>query len=268
MPPKKAVAPSGSASTRTSQCVNTPLTEGGDHNENIGAEDMGHIWLPDPGDDVDPMTFEQFMEEIKDAKKSYQKLQRLWNIVRSLSTTIVEKDTQMEELQDLSAPATETTAKAGEKRSLKQLDPPMLTQGTDPTFEGWKIKMKHKLRENSDHFPTDESKVGYMYSRTEGDAACHLEPGMENDTFSTPDDVFNSLELIYGDPDRELNAREEYRSLIMGKLEFNEFITKFRQLANRAKIHESKSKLRSQHRLSFLQSLFNIDVSQINLAQI
>ena len=203
MPPKKAVAPSGSASARSTQGVNTPLTEGGDRNENIGAEDTGHLWLPDPGDDVDPMTFEQFVEEIKDAKKSYQKLQRLWNIVRSISTTMAEKDAQIEELQDLSALATETIAKAGEKRSPKQPDPPMLTDGIDPTFEGWKIKMRHKLRENSDHFPTNESKVGYMYSRTEGDAACHLEPGMENNMFSTPDAVYNFLELIYGDPDRE-----------------------------------------------------------------
>jgi len=82
--------------------------------------------------------------------------------------------------------------------------------------------MKHKLRENSDHFQTEKSKVGYMYGRTEGDAARHLEPDMENDKFSTPDDVYDFLESIYGDPDRELNAREEYRALIMGKLEFSE----------------------------------------------
>ena len=81
-----------------------------------------------------------------------------------------------------------------------------------------------------------------MYSWTKGDAASHLEPDMENDTFSTPDDVYNLLESIYSDPDRELNAREEYRSLIMGRLEFSEFITKFRQLANRANIHESNWK--------------------------
>jgi len=243
MPPKKAVAPSGpAASTRSARDADTSPTEEGDPKEQSGPEDTGHLWLPDPGDDANPMTLEQFTEEIKDAKKSYRMLERLWDIVRDISTTIVEKNAQIEEFQDLSALATETIAKAGGKRSPKQSDPPILTDGVDPTFEGWKIKMKHKLRENSDHFQTEKSKVGYMYGRTEGDAARHLEPDMENDKFSTPDDVYDFLESIYGDPDRELNAREEYRALIMGKLEFGEFITKFRQLANRAKIHESNWK--------------------------
>jgi hypothetical protein len=243
MPPKKAVTPSGpAASTRSTRYIDTPSVEGGDQNEQSGAEDTGHLWLPDPGDDADPMTLEQFKEEIKDAKKSYQQLQRLWNIVRAISTTVAEKDAQIEELQDLAALATEMTTRTEVKRSPKQPDPPMLTDGTNPTFEGWKIKMKNKLRENSDHFQTEKSKVGYMYGCTEGDAACYLEPGMENDKFLTPDDVYEFLESIYSDPDRELNAREEYRSLIMGKLEFSEFITKFRHLANRAKIHESNWK--------------------------
>ena len=242
MPPKKAATPSGTAaSTRSTRNNNTPSVEGGDQEDN-GAEDTGHLWLPDPGDDVDPMTLEEFTEEVKDAGKSYQNLQRLWNIIRTISTTVTEKDARIEELQDLAALATETITRAEAKRSPKQPDPPMLTDGIDPTFEGWKIKMKHKLRENGDHFQTEKSKVGYMYGRTEGDAARHLEPGMENDKFLTPDDVYDFLESIYGDPDRELNAREEYRSLIMGKLEFSEFITKFRHLANRAKIHESNWK--------------------------
>ena len=242
MPPRKAAASSTAASTLATRDTDIPSAKGGNQNEESGTEDTGHLWLPDPGDDTDPMTLEQFSEEVKNPKDSYQKLQRLWDIIRVMSTNMTEKDKEIADLQDLSALAAETITKTEAKRSPKQSDPPMLTDGTDPTSEGWKIKMKHKLHENSDHFQTEKSKVGYMYSRTEGDAAGHLEPSMENDTFSTPDQVFDFLETIYGDPDRELNAREEYRSLIMGKLEFNEFITKFRQLANRAKIHESNWK--------------------------
>ena len=244
MPPRKAATPSGTAaSTNTNRNTDPTLPEEEDHEEAPGgARDTGHLWLPDPGDDADPMTFEQFTEEIKDARKSFEKLQRLWNIMRTTSTNLIEKDAQIEELRDLSAVAAETITRAGTRRTAKQTDPPMLSDGVDPTFEGWKIKMKNKLRENSDHFQTEESKVGYMYGRTEGAAARHLEPGMENDKFSTPVDVYNFLESIYSDPDRELNARDEYRLLIMGKLTFSDFITEFRQLANRAKIHESNWK--------------------------
>jgi len=87
-----AVVPSGpAASTRSARDADTPSAEEGDQKEQSGAEDTGHLWLPDPGDDADPMTLEQFTEEIKDTKKSYQMLQRLWNIVRDISTTIIEK---------------------------------------------------------------------------------------------------------------------------------------------------------------------------------
>lgn len=244
MAPKKAATPSGSGTAASASTVRNktlPTTEESDIEE-IPApppqEDRGQ-WLPDPGDDADPMTYEQFVEETMDPRNSYRNVQRLWNVIRSISETIQRKNAEIEELQDQSALATETLAKVKEKRSAKVSDPPMLTDGVDPTYEGWKIKMKYKLNANADHYPTEKLKVGFMYGRTEGEAAGHLEPGMESDTFSTVDEVFNFLESIYRDPDRKLNAREEYRSLIMGKLEFHEFITKFRQLANRANIHES-----------------------------
>jgi len=162
MPLKKAAA-----STRPTRDADTPSADEGNQKEQNGAEDTSHLWLLDPGDNIDPMSFEEFVEEIKDVRKSYQMLARLWNIVRVISTNaterdaiIAEKDARIEELQDISALATETIAKAKVKRSPMKSDPPMLTDGVDPTFEGWKIKMKYKLSENSDHFATEKSKGG------------------------------------------------------------------------------------------------------------
>ena len=38
------------------------------------------------------------------------------------------------------------------KRSAKIPDPPILTDGLDPTYESWKIQIQAKLSVNDDHF--------------------------------------------------------------------------------------------------------------------
>jgi hypothetical protein len=42
-------------------------------------------------------------------------------------------------------------------KSTKIPDPPILTDGKDPTFENWKLQMQGKLRVNADHYPTEEA---------------------------------------------------------------------------------------------------------------
>jgi hypothetical protein len=40
------------------------------------------------------------------------------------------------------------------KRSAKIADPPLLTDGVEPTFANWKLQMQDKLKVNADHYPT------------------------------------------------------------------------------------------------------------------
>src|SRR5436190_22865891 len=42
-------------------------------------------------------------------------------------------------------------------KSAKIPDPPILTDGKDPTFKSWKLQIWGKLHVNADHFPTDEA---------------------------------------------------------------------------------------------------------------
>jgi len=39
-------------------------------------------------------------------------------------------------------------------RSAKVADPPLLIDGTNPTFDNWKLQLQDKLEVNADHFPT------------------------------------------------------------------------------------------------------------------
>ena len=61
-------------------------------------------------------------------------------------------------------------------KSAKIPDPPILTDGKDPTFESWKLQIWGKLRVNADHFPTNEARMAYVFSRTGSDAQGHLRP--------------------------------------------------------------------------------------------
>jgi hypothetical protein len=63
-----------------------------------------------------------------------------------------------------------------ERWSPKQPDPPLLSDGKDPTYTSWSILVQAKLQDNDDHFPSENSKLTYVYSCTTGAAQAHLEP--------------------------------------------------------------------------------------------
>ncbi|ODH49219.1 hypothetical protein GX48_04650 [Paracoccidioides brasiliensis] len=44
------------------------------------------------------------------------------------------------------------------RRSVRIDDPKHLTDGKEPKFEHWLSRMKNKLRENTDHYPTERMK--------------------------------------------------------------------------------------------------------------
>jgi hypothetical protein len=48
------------------------------------------------------------------------------------------------------------------EKSTKILDPPILTDGQNPTFTSWLSKMRNKLKVNSDHFVDKEAKIAYV----------------------------------------------------------------------------------------------------------
>ena len=120
-------------------------------------------------------------------------------------------------------------------KSAKIPDPPILTDGKDPTFESWKLQIRGKLRVNADHFPTDKARMAYVFSRTGGDAQGHLRPRYDEDSedlFLTDQEMISHLASIYEDPHKVQNARLDYKSLFMKQSEtFADFYTHFLHLA-------------------------------------
>ena len=82
-------------------------------------------------------------------------------------------------------------------------DPPIFTDGKDPSIDQWLSKMRGKFEINWDHYPTDRSKLIYAENRVGGKALQHLEPCLRVNSitfFATIEDLFNHLEDIFGNP--------------------------------------------------------------------
>ena len=87
-------------------------------------------------------------------------------------------------------------------------DPPIFTDGLDPTWDDWSSKMEHKLEANIDHYPTEKARLAYLIGRIGGDAAKHTMyrrlRGCSN-PYTTAEEILDQLAEIYEDANREEN---------------------------------------------------------------
>ena len=135
-------------------------------------------------------------------------------------------------------PATTTTIpehSGPAKYSKKRPNPPLFTDGADPTFESWKIQIQAKLRANADHYPEEQDKMEYLFSRTLGDAQKHLLPRFDEDStmrFTSVKEMLQHLAAIYVNPNKVRDAQYKYRALRMESSQtFAVFQTTFLHLA-------------------------------------
>ena len=137
--------------------------------------------------------------------------------------------------------STVASSVATAKRSQKHPDPPLFTNGVDPTWEDWKSKMAIKLKINKDHWDDEESRIGYVLSRLGGKAAKQTYSRQEadsNDPFLTVKDVMDELATVFEDSDRKRNYRRQFTSLKMGAMRFADFYSDFRRLSSYLKYDE------------------------------
>ncbi len=149
---------------------------------------------------------------LKDAKETIRKL-RQEKVASALN-------------DDADAPVTERPRK--HEKSTKIPDPPVFTNGGDPSWDDWYSKMVDKLAVNSDHYPTEPAKIAYVIGRLGGDAAKHtVHRRLRNcpNPYTESDEILRQLSQIYEDPHRVTNANREYKALVMGREPFIEFFS-------------------------------------------
>lgn len=76
--------------------------------------------------------------------------------------------------------------------------------------------------------------MDYIENRCDGAAMSHLAPRRRKDTlrpFTTGEEMFDLLERVYGDPNRQHTAMNKFRALRMKDKDFNTFWAEFLRLA-------------------------------------
>ena len=68
----------------------------------------------------------------------------------------------------------QTPAQHGKSTKLPDQDP--LSDGKNPQFKDWLLRIKDKLKVNVDHYPTYDIQRAYIIGRTSGDIARFIAP--------------------------------------------------------------------------------------------
>ncbi|KAJ5403795.1 hypothetical protein N7509_003666 [Penicillium cosmopolitanum] len=152
-------------------------------------------------------------------------------------------------------------------------DPAAFSDGKEPDFETWKLKIENKLQASSDQLYTPQLRMAYVFSRCEGPAAQQLAPRMRPGAtlrFKDATDMIARLEKIYGDPWRAIHASRQYHALSMDcSMKFIDFFPTFCLLAENARIPEEErkedlfKKLSVDYREQLIDNLYGQDFNEL-----
>jgi hypothetical protein len=120
------------------------------------------------------------------------------------------------------------------QKSTKIPDHPVFTGGVNPTFDTWKRAARNKLHVDTDHYPTEEAKLGYVLSRVGQLASGILEPYLDDDatvSLTTHTQVYEALGRVYSAPNKEYLCQGQSERLEQGNTNFNASVAEFYCLA-------------------------------------
>jgi len=119
------------------------------------------------------------------------------------------------------------------RRTTKLPDPPLFdgSRKDGTTYDNWLIQVKNKLRGNADAYPTEDLRIIYAAGRVSGDALTLISPRLDaanHHAYATVRELYEHLDELYGDPNKEKNARRVFKELTMKKGQtFQEFYAIF-----------------------------------------
>ncbi|KZZ87382.1 Retrotransposon gag protein [Ascosphaera apis ARSEF 7405] len=132
------------------------------------------------------------------------------------------------------APVSASGPSSSPDKVVKIPDPAVFS-GSRDDLSRWTAQVKVKLSVNASHFPNEESRIGYLFSRLSGAAAQQLLPffasGSGSSSLSSVAEFFQVLENAFGDPDRKTTAQNKLESLYQRNKEFAVHYAEFQRTA-------------------------------------
>jgi Zinc knuckle len=149
------------------------------------------------------------------------------------------------ERQDTVISSVEPTSRQSPFRDgpMRGTDAQELSDGTDPTFEAWRLQILARFRDDPGWYNSEERKLDYMLRRTKGDAQIHMIAGMKDESlpgfFETAQDALANLRQALVNPQATREAQNQFRALRMGNSEaFAQFRTRFLLLAHESHLRQ------------------------------
>ncbi len=137
-------------------------------------------------------------------------------IIEALAARMEELEARLLQQDRGFTPGPALSTSSERSRVQKIPDPPLFSDGKEPTWEDWHGKVKDKLSINADSFPNEQSKLGYVFSRLAGLAARATRAQRNSDSinlYKTAKEVLKELADIFDNPNKEENIRREYEEL-------------------------------------------------------
>ena len=106
--------------------------------------------------------------------------------------------------------------------------------GDRRAFDAWKDKIRDKLDNSAAQYPTEQQRIQYIRSRTDGNAYEQIRAQSRPEhprCFLTAEEMLQALEKIYGDRNKRTRAINELRTLRMGRKTFDDFYADFARCA-------------------------------------
>ncbi|ELR07455.1 hypothetical protein GMDG_08424 [Pseudogymnoascus destructans 20631-21] len=185
--------------------------------------------------------------------------------ILQLQEEIQDKDEKITELQGIQKYLENTAPirNVAPRQSAHIPDPPILTDGIEPAFEDWVVKIRLKLEANIDHFPNDKMQMSYLQSRLAGLAVRHVNPRLHitsPNMLQSAEEILQLLKKVFSDPGRH-TAQTEYHKLYQGKNTFATFWAEFQRLT--AELDYSEETLLDDLRFKINQSLQKALVAEV-----
>jgi hypothetical protein len=86
------------------------------------------------------------------------------------------------------------------------------------SLSNWLSRIKNKLCENADYYPTKSIKLTYVKGLIRGEAAKHISLRLRDnaiDLYTTVQDLFEHLTFAYKNPNQLFTAKNEFRKLFI-----------------------------------------------------
>lgn len=117
--------------------------------------------------------------------------------------------------------------------------------GSKKLFPTWKEGIFLKLKTNADHFPSEQSKMAFVYSMLDQDCQSHLHGSIKDGVlnFESLESMINQLTILFDDPNRVRDAIARLHSNQQRNKPFSSWIAEIRRDAAIAG-YENSDKLR------------------------